>query len=196
MQSRADSPEALAKLREMEKDPVEAGYTFDPIIRPDGQIRQRQGQPFQQHNEPRTCHATTGTINQHTTSTPKPIARLVDQSSGLTYWCQSSNCLSSSSKSWRSSFEWQEGHPSWIEFIFQVLEGFRLPEIAIRTQVTGGVNSTPHRTRNSFSRVAQDGAPGSNVVGARSVPLRCTVPSSSTHSMSPCTISRRQPNTT
>ena len=42
------------KICEMKQEAVEAGYKFDPIIRPDRQLRQRQGQPFQQHNEPRS----------------------------------------------------------------------------------------------------------------------------------------------
>ena len=38
VQSRADCPEALAKIREMNKEAIEAGYNIDPIIEPDRQI--------------------------------------------------------------------------------------------------------------------------------------------------------------
>ena len=43
IESGADNPEAMAKIREMTEEAVEAGYKFDPLIRPDLQIRQRQG---------------------------------------------------------------------------------------------------------------------------------------------------------
>ena len=71
-----------AKLREIKKEAVETGYKFDLIIRPDLQIRQRQGQQFQQHHELPTGHATTGTTEQYTTSTEKPVACPNDQSFG------------------------------------------------------------------------------------------------------------------
>ena len=60
IQSRGDSPEALAKRFEMIKETAEAGYTFDPILGPDRQIWQSQWQPFRRHDEPLTGHATTG----------------------------------------------------------------------------------------------------------------------------------------
>ena len=57
IESGADNPEARAKIREMTEEAVEAEYKFDPLIRPDLQIRQRQGQQFQQHHESPTGHA-------------------------------------------------------------------------------------------------------------------------------------------
>ena len=89
-QSRADYPEAIAKLSEMKKEAVEAGYKCDPIIRRDLQIRQRQGQPFQKHHEPPTGHATTGTTDLYTSSTEKPVAFPADHSSSCNKWWQSS----------------------------------------------------------------------------------------------------------
>ena len=61
LQSRADFPQALAKRRKMKKEAAEARHQFVPIIRPDLQIRKRQGQQFQRHNERSTGHAMTGT---------------------------------------------------------------------------------------------------------------------------------------
>ena len=40
--------------------------------------------------------------------------------------------------------------------VLNKFQGFRQLEMAIPMQATGGVNSTPHRTRNIFARVAQD----------------------------------------
>ena len=39
----------FSQNREMKEEAVEAGHQFAPIIRPDGQIRQRQGQQIQQN---------------------------------------------------------------------------------------------------------------------------------------------------
>ena len=69
----------------MKKEAAEAAYKSNPIIRPDPQIRQRPGQPFKQPNDPPTGHATTGTTDQHASSTGKPVACPVDQGSG---WIQ------------------------------------------------------------------------------------------------------------
>ena len=52
IQSRVDLPQALANIRKMNKEADEVGHQFAPIIRPDLKIRQRQGQQFQQLDEP------------------------------------------------------------------------------------------------------------------------------------------------
>ena len=51
----------------------------EAAIRPDLQVRQRQGQQVQQHKEPTTGHVTTGTSDQATCSTGKLVACPVDK---------------------------------------------------------------------------------------------------------------------
>ena len=58
IQSRAEFPQELAKLCDMKKEAAVDGHPLAAIIRPDVQMRQRQGQQFQRHNEPPTGHAT------------------------------------------------------------------------------------------------------------------------------------------
>ena len=78
IQSRADFPEAVAKLREMKEEAVEPGCKFDSTVGPDRQIRQRQWQQFQPQNELSTVHATTHTSDPSIPSTEKLVACFVD----------------------------------------------------------------------------------------------------------------------
>ena len=85
------------------KNAVEVGHHYSVILRPDLQIRQRQGQQFQQHHEVPTGHAATGPTGQYTSCTENLVACLVDQGSGWINWWQFSASWSSSSNSWWST---------------------------------------------------------------------------------------------
>ena len=110
IQSRADYPEALANLGKMRKEAAEAGYKFNPVIRPDLQIRQRLGQSRPNRND---------------------RSAFMKHGSGWFYWPQYSTSWSSSSTSQWSSTGWQERC-----VLFFWCERFRLQATAPRTLCT------------------------------------------------------------
>ena len=104
IRSRADFPAAMRRFREVKQEAA-AGHQFNPTIRPDLQVRQRQGQQFQRYKDPNTHHAATELSDQATGSAGQPVVLSVDPSTGWKWWPHS---ISWSSSSWWSSTRWQE----------------------------------------------------------------------------------------
>ena len=106
IRSRADLPAALRKFREVKQEAAEAGHQFNPIVQPDLQVRQRQGQQFQPCKDHNTDHAATELSDQATSSAGQLVAWSVDPSTGWIWW-QLSTSWSSSSTSWWSPTGWR-----------------------------------------------------------------------------------------
>ena len=85
MKSRPDYPDAVRRIREIEREAEEAGYEINPAIRLNLQVHQRPGQQFQQSG--------------------KLAAWTVDPKTGRVWW---PSAESSSSTTWWSSTEWKE----------------------------------------------------------------------------------------
>ena len=61
-----DLPAALQKFREVKQEAADAGQQLNPTIRPDLQVRQRQGQQFQRYKDPNADDAATDKSDQAT----------------------------------------------------------------------------------------------------------------------------------
>ena len=91
IRSGADFPAAFRKFREVKQDAAGAGHQFKPTVRPDLQIRQRQGQQFQQCKDPNTDHVVTEKSDQATSMAGQPVAWSVDPSTSWIWWQPSSS---------------------------------------------------------------------------------------------------------